>query len=122
MAASHASRRDDAQSSTGDSSAGFDNDDEVDATDRLLLQLKNGLFGVLYVMSKDETMTPFMALFWMFIEFVQTIGFAFPSDIDFRWYAPANSLVSMLTSPLRCVLRSVISACNVVPICLFSTS
>ncbi len=45
--AAHTSRRDDALSSTGDSSTGLENEDEVDATDRFLLQLKNGLFGVL---------------------------------------------------------------------------
>ncbi len=105
MAASRASRGDDALSSTGDSSAGFENDDEVDATDRLLLQLKNGLFGVLYVMSKDGALTPFMALFWMFVDFIQMIGFAFPSDVDFSWHAPATAWISLLTSPLRFVLH-----------------
>ncbi len=54
-------------------------------------------------MSKDGTLTPFMALFWMFVDFIQMIGFAFPSDVDFSWHSPATSWISLLTSPLRCV-------------------
>jgi hypothetical protein len=54
-------------------------------------------------MSKDGALTPFMALFWMFVDFVQMIGFAFPADVDFSWYVPGTSWISLLTSPLRCV-------------------
>jgi hypothetical protein len=42
-----AARKDDGMSAAADSSTAMDIEEEVDTTERLLLQLKNGLFGVL---------------------------------------------------------------------------
>lgn len=48
-------RKDDGMSAAADSSAAMDVEEEVDTAERLLLQLKNGLFGVLVraVMTSD---------------------------------------------------------------------
>eukprot|EP01137_Pigoraptor_chileana_P001642 Opistho-2@39552 len=44
---------------------------------RALESAKNGLFGILFVMAKDATVSPLLAVIEMVIDFVQLLAFPF---------------------------------------------
>eukprot|EP01137_Pigoraptor_chileana_P018634 Opistho-2@78428 len=67
---------------------------------RALESAKNGLFGILFVMAKDATVSPLLAVIEMVIDFVQLLAFPFSAyHQDFPWNRSQTSWFESFVRP-----------------------
>ena len=63
-----------------------EDDSEKTAFEKFEQELKGTIFGVLFVLLKDEDTTFWKLVTMMFIDFVQLLNFPFNTSVNFPWY------------------------------------